>query len=194
MKALMLGFTMLAGVLFTDCSSNNNGEKEATTSRSDTAKASPVTNSTEAAPTPSIEEVVSYYIQLKNALANDNGKDAANAGKQLYEALAKVKEASFTAEQKKVYEDVEDDMKEHAEHISTNADKIAHQREHFEILSKDMYDLVKAVKLSQPLYQLQCPAGNEGKGVTWISVGKEGNNPYLGKKMPDCGTAKEEIK
>jgi hypothetical protein len=41
---------------------------------------------------------------------------------------------------KKEYIDIADDAKEHAEHIADNSGKIAHQREHFALLSRDMND------------------------------------------------------
>ncbi len=94
----------------------------------------------------------------------------------------------------KVYEDVEDDAKEHAAHISANADKIDHQREHFETLSKDVYDLVKAFPAGQTLYQAHCPMYNDGKGAIWLSETKAIKNPYYGKKMITCGSVKETIK
>ena len=127
-------------------------------------------------------------------MSNDNGQDAANGGKAITAALQKFDTSALTASQKKVYGDVQDDIKEHAEHIGMNAEKIAHQREHFEMLSKDIYDLVKAFPAEQTLYKDYCPMYNNGKGATWISETKEINNPYLGKKMPTCGELKEEIK
>lgn len=142
----------------------------------------------------SVSEVITGYLQIKNALAADNGNDAAAAGKNLQSAIQQVDVSAFAPEQKKLFADVKDDMQEHAEHIGMNAGKIAHQREHFAILSQDVYDLVKAVKPGQALYLDYCPMYNNGKGATWVSDIKEIRNPYLGKKMPDCGTVKEEIK
>ncbi|MEP7319744.1 MAG: DUF3347 domain-containing protein [Panacibacter sp.] len=193
MKVIIIGFAIVAAS-FTACNSNNDSSKETATKSNDTAKANTQAASAVTNQAASVDEVVNSYLQLKNALTNDNGNDAAGAGKQLSEAMQKVDEASFNAEQKKVYDDVKDDMKEHAEHISINGGKIAHQREHFDMLSKDMYDLVKAFKPSKTLYQDHCPMYNDGKGANWLSEVKEIKNPYLGKKMPDCGTVKEEIK
>lgn len=84
-------------------------------------------------------------------------------------------------------------MKEHAQHISNNAGKIAHQREHFDMLSSGMYDLVKAVKPSQTLYKDSCPMFNDKKGAIWLSEVKEIKNPYYGNKMLTCGEQQEEI-
>src|SRR5512133_3231582 len=91
----------------------------------------------------SINEIITSYLQLKNALADDNSTGAAVAGKKMEAAFKKFDKTSLTAVQKKSYEDVEDDAKEHAEHIGASGGNIEHQREHFNMLSKDIYDLVK---------------------------------------------------
>jgi hypothetical protein len=194
MKVIILSSVIIAAVL-TACANNDTGSVEKTQSTNDTsAKANTEMTNTATAQTASVDKVVTSYIQLKNALANDNGNDAASAGKQMSEAMTKLDATSFSADQKKMYDEVKDDIKEHAEHISTNGSKIEHQREHFEMLSKDMYDLVKVSEPSQTLYLDHCPMYNDNKGADWLSEVKEIKNPYLGKKMPDCGEVKEEIK
>lgn len=141
-----------------------------------------------------IEPVLAAYFNLKNALANDDANKAAIAGKAVTSAVENVDAASLSGEQKKMFDEVKDDMKEHGEHISENAGKIAHQREHFEILSKDMYDLAKVFNNGKTMYYANCPMYNNNKGGDWLSEVKEIRNPYLGKKMPTCGTIKEELK
>jgi hypothetical protein len=150
--------------------------------------------SEEATATVSIKEIVTVYLQLKNALTKDNTKDAATAGTLLETSFKGFDKISLTASQKKAFEEVADDAGEHGEHIGKNGGNIAHQREHFEMLSKDMYDLVKAFGGGQVLYKDFCPMYNNGKGAFWISETKEIKNPYFGKSMPACGTMKEEIK
>ena len=144
--------------------------------------------------TVSIKEIVNTYLQLKNAFAKDNTNDAATAANTLGSTFKNFDKATLSASQKKFFEDIEDDANEHAEHIGKNGGKIEHQREHFEMLSKDIYDLVKAFGSNQVLYKDFCPMYNKGKGAFWISETKEIKNPYLGKAMPTCGTIKEEIK
>ena len=140
------------------------------------------------------KEIISAYLQLKNALANDKSQEAATAGNTIVTAMSKIDKTTFSDGQKKVYADIEDDAKEHAEHIGKNGGNIAHQREHFEMLSKDVYDLIKAFGSTQVMYKDFCPMYNNDKGAFWISETKEIKNPYLGKAMPTCGTMKEEIK
>lgn len=192
MKNIIIS-TAIAAVSFTACNTGNNKTSEEN-NNSDTINAKTPSANTDASVNASVKEIVIAYLQLKNALANDDSKEAAAAGKQMTDAMQKTDEGSLTAEQKKVYDEVKADIKEHAEHISTNAGKIEHQREHFDMLSKDMYDMVKVFKPAQTLYVDHCPMYDDNKGATWLSEVKEIKNPYLGKKMPDCGTVKEEIK
>jgi len=144
--------------------------------------------------TGSIKEIVSAYLQMKNAFTEDNSTGAATAGKKLEAAFKNFDKSALTTDQKKTYEDVEADAREHAEHIGANGGKIAHQREHFELLSKDIYDLIKTFGGGQVLYRDFDPMVNKGKGAYWISETKEIKNPYMGKAMLTSGTVKEEIK
>jgi predicted ester cyclase len=142
----------------------------------------------------SMNKVMNTYFKVKNALAKDDAKAAATAGNEVVAAITNVDVTGFNEAQKKMYEEVKPEIKEHAEHISSNGDEIAHQREHFETMSKDLYDLVKVSGTSQTMYYTHCPMYNNNKGASWLSEVKEIRNPYLGKKMPDCGTIKEVLK
>jgi hypothetical protein len=153
-----------------------------------------VTAITEPTTPVSIKEILADYLQMKNAFAKDNDAAPAASGKEMVKAFAGFNKATLNTEQAKIYNDVEDDAKEHAEHIGANAGNIKHQREHFDMLSKDMYQLVKTFGAGQQLYYDHCPMYNDGKGANWLSETKEIANPYLGKSMPTCGTVKEELK
>ena len=136
-----------------------------------------------------IDGVINYYLQIKNALAADNSKEAATAGGKLKSALIDLGKEVMNPAQKKVYTDDADDAIEDAEHISQNAGNIKHQREHFEDLSDDMYDIIKAFGTTQTLYKDYCPM----KKASWLSEFKEIKNPYYGKSMLTCGSVKETI-
>ena len=190
MKTAILGMA-LAMLLFSAC---NSGIKDTgdTGKAIDTGQTRSSTKTVEAvSPT---KRIVTEYLNLKNALTKDDDKTAAQAGKSLVETIAVVDKASLSAEQSKVFTDIADDAKEHAEHIGANAGNIKHQREHFETLSQEIYDLVKAGgNPGQELYYDNCPMYNNGKGGNWLSETKEIQNPYLGKEMPTCGSVKEEL-
>ncbi|MEP6594992.1 MAG: DUF3347 domain-containing protein [Ginsengibacter sp.] len=142
----------------------------------------------------SLKTVVDHYLDLKNALVNNNGRDAANGGKAMANAMDKIDKSLLTAEQKKVYGDIEDDLKEYAEHIGKNAGDIEHQREHFSMMSEDVYDLFKAFGGGQTLYHDHCPMANDNKGGMWLSETNEAKNPYYGGKMNECVKVEEVIK
>lgn len=138
----------------------------------------------------SVKGVVMHYLHLKNALASDNTNEAATVGGELQNALIALGKESMNAVQKKAYADIAGDAEENATHISKNAGNIKHQREHFQSLSEDMYDLIKALGTSQTLYKDYCPMVK----AIWLSETKDIKNPYLGKSMETCGQVKETIK
>ncbi|MEO7119523.1 MAG: DUF3347 domain-containing protein [Ginsengibacter sp.] len=184
----------IAAITFTSC--NNNADKKNTDAdaKIDSSTTGIHSDNMQAQKESPIHGILTGYLQVKNALTNDNGNDAADGGKAISGAMAKLDKSSLSATQAKAYNAVADDLKENAEHINENGGKIAHQREHFEMLSQDMYDLVKSFDGTQTLYKDFCPMANDNKGAFWISETKEIKNPYLGKKMPTCGEVKEEIK
>src|SRR3546814_20495135 len=76
--------------------------------------------------------------------------------------------------QKKVHAEVASDAEENAEHIAENGGNIKHQREHFQGLSEDIYDLAKAFGASQTLYVDYCSMAK----ATWMSEVKAITNHY----------------
>jgi len=141
-----------------------------------------------------IKEIVDHYLHVKNALSNDKAGEAASGAKAIGKTISGLDKSLLTAEQKKLYDEIEEDLEEHAEHIGKNGDKINHQREHFSMMSEDIYDLAKAFGGGRALYHDHCPMYNYNKGAMWLSEVKEIKNPYFGAEMPTCGTVEEVIR
>ncbi|MGD9993687.1 MAG: DUF3347 domain-containing protein [Salinivirgaceae bacterium] len=139
----------------------------------------------------SVTSIVDNYLALKNALIEDNSKKAADSGKMLYQAIVNFNSPEQSESQKNEIKDILEDAKEHAEHISENRNDIGHQREHFEILSKDIKDLVLITGADRTLYQIFCPMYN--KGAIWLSESNEIRNPFFGSKMMKCGEVQQKI-
>jgi len=137
--------------------------------------------------------ILEAYFQLKNALVKDDGEAAATASKKLLSAINGFDMSVVSADNMKKYMEISQDATENADHISENADKLEHQREHFVDLSEDMNDLIGLIGTNQKLYQDFCPMANDNKGATWISEVEEIQNPYLGTKMPTCGKVQKEL-
>lgn len=198
MKNFLFGIAIVATTLAA-CNSTSNKSSESqnrtNSEQSNSQTDNPKTSSaSDVMDTFSIKEIISQYLQIKNSLANDNGKDAASAGKAFVESIGKMDKSSLTAEKMKIWDDISADAREMAEHIGENPDKLEHQREHFVMLSKDMYDLVKTFGSGQILYKVFDSMSNDGKGAFWLSETKEIKNPYMGKAMLSSGSIQEEIK
>ena len=136
-----------------------------------------------------VKDVLAAYLELKNALAADKSKEASISGDKLLTALNNFPVDALSDEQKKGVPEIMADAKEQAEHIGENAGNIKHQREHFQDLSEDLYDLLKLVGTTQTVYKDYCPMVK----AIWISEKKEIVNPYYGKDMLTCGKVQETI-
>lgn len=141
-----------------------------------------------------VTPILDSYLELKDALVSDNSDKAAEAGKKLMGNLGDFDINANANGKIKEVTDIIKDATENAEHISENADKMEHQREHLELLSADIKDLVAITGADRTLYEDFCPMYNDGEGAAWISATNEIQNPYFGTKMQKCGRVQTEIK
>jgi hypothetical protein len=187
MKLIILGMAITASS-FTSCNNDHSatGVNTAGNDTTHTNQVTPVVQKDSA----SIENVLTQYLKLKNALVADKPGDAAEAGKSLKAALDKMGGDLMTAPEQKAFADLGKDTKEHAEHISAAGTDIKHQREHFQMLSKGIYDLVKAFGITQTLYKDYCPMVK----AIWLSETRPIKNPYYGSSMLTCGNVQETIR
>jgi vacuolar-type H+-ATPase catalytic subunit A/Vma1 len=207
MKTFFVSILLSGGLFFAACNNNETKKDEHAghdmESKKDSSAAAPATSENVTTITPSftnvdtkvtagLGEILQHYYHIQFALTNDDATEAGNGGKMMADAIAKVDKSAMTADQKTLYEKNEEDLKEHAEHISKS--KIDHQREHFEKMSEDVYDLVKGFGAGKPVYKTFCPMAFNNKGAYWISTGMEVKNPYFGKEMLTCGKVQEVIK
>jgi hypothetical protein len=140
-----------------------------------------------------LSDVYGAYFSLKDALAKDDGKNAAAYSNSLYKAIDNVPMEKLPMEQHMVWMKYEKLLSTDAEHIKSTTD-IDHQREHLISLSKNMYAVMKAIKPEAPVYYEFCPMANDGKGANWLSREAKISNPYMGSMMPGCGKVQETIK
>ncbi|MAU15827.1 MAG: hypothetical protein CMH48_15315 [Muricauda sp.] len=136
-------------------------------------------------------DIVTDYLTLKNALVSDDQDGAAKAGEKLEGSLKSFDSSKFADDQQGELNDIIEDATEHAQHIAKS--DIGHQREHFDVLSKDIIDLLAITGSDRTLYQAYCPMYNKNKGAQWLSASKEIKNPYYGSKMMTCGEVQKEI-
>lgn len=138
------------------------------------------------------QAVLKDYFSLKDALVADDNSKAKKLGSELAKSLGNMDISSNYSEGQKVdLKDIIEDAIEHGEHISKS--DIAHQREHFKTLSKDMSDLIAITGTSIKIYEQFCPMYDNNKGGAWLSMNEEIRNPYFGAKMLKCGKVQREI-
>jgi hypothetical protein len=134
------------------------------------------------------------YYGLKDALVADNSKLAAEKAKILKKVLQDL-DAQNWDKQNKLYEYSVKKMLSDAQSIAHNADKIEKQRNYLENLSKNLFEIAKALKINgEPVYLQFCPMANHDKGAYWLSKDRRVKNPYFGKSMLTCGSVKETLK
>lgn len=137
------------------------------------------------------DAVLTTYLYMKDALVNEDSKIAAEAGKDLVTQFNDFETDRYGENNQQELKEIIEDATEHAQHISDNP--IDHQREHFDILSKDMIDLIAITGTGKKLYQAYCPMYNNNKGAQWLSESKDIQNPYFGSKMMTCGEVQKVI-
>jgi hypothetical protein len=137
--------------------------------------------------------VFDSYFTLKDALVKTDGNQASVKAKELKTAIDAVKMDKLGMDVHTVWMKLVNGLTEDAEHINETKD-IAHQRDHFMSLSKNMYELMKVSKTSDPVYYQFCPMANNGKGANWLSREAGIKNPYYGAQMLTCGKTVETIK
>lgn len=137
------------------------------------------------------EVILKDYFNLKDALVGDDNEKAKEYGSTLARSLKSFDASNYSDNEKSELNDIIEDATEHAEHISES--DMAHQREHFKILSKDLTDMVAITGTEMKIYEQFCPMYDNNKGGAWLSMNEEIRNPYFGDKMLKCGKVQREI-
>jgi len=132
-------------------------------------------------------EIIDSYLQIKNALVNDDKDGAAKGGSMMLMAFSNFDMSQLGEAQHKEYMEILESAKEQAEHIVKSP--IDHQREHFETMSIDVNDLIDLLGTNKTLYQDYCPMVK----AIWLSETKDIKNPFYGSKMLACGNVKKRI-
>ena len=183
-----IAFITLTAVSCKDAKTENTTHSE-TSADGDHAKMNHDGEDMEMAMNGDSQAVLNDYFNLKDALVADDNTKAKELGAILAVSLGKLDISEYTDAQQSDLKDIVEDAVEHAEHISES--DIAHQREHFKILSKDVTDMVAITGTENTLYQQFCPMYDEGS--VWLSLSKDVKNPYYGSKMLTCGKVQKEI-
>lgn len=127
------------------------------------------------------KSITESYLQLKDALVESDASKSKTAASSILSALEGA-EATMGVK----------GLKEDAQHI-VDTDELEHIREHFDLMSQDVYTLAKAKNTGLTLYKQYCPMAFDNQGAFWLSSSEEIRNPYFGDKMLKCGKVQETI-
>ncbi len=127
------------------------------------------------------QEILTMYLEVKDALVQTDGVAAQTAVGELLGALG--------ADGNELVAEIRQPALEIVETEDTEV-----QREHFFTLSQAVYAMLQATKAHEkPIYRQYCPMAFSNTGAFWLAAEKEVNNPYFGDMMLHCGKVEEEL-
>ena len=140
---------------------------------------------TSAQSTESLPDYLTSYMQLKDAL---HVSDVAKTKAAATDMSHKIGNAGI--EDKKKLESINSSLTTIA-----SSDDIEVQRIAFAKLSQYIITLLENNPVAGvTIYSDYCHMARNGKGAYWLSMDKDiNNNPYMGEKMPHCGSVDEKI-
>lgn len=169
---------------------NNSGDSKENADHSEMKERIAVSNKFQG----QLKQVFDDYILLKDALVNDNAKNAQQAGKQITQSLKNVNMKLLSDEKAhNHWMTIQKELNTSANAISSNTD-ISKQRGHFKHLSAHMISSVQLFGVNENVYVQFCPMADNNKGAYWISLEEEVRNPYYGEAMLTCGEVRDTLK
>ena len=124
-------------------------------------------------------DVVSGYLDIKNALVASNAENAKAAAVALLEVIDATNMPVMQQQTKEM----------------AAATDLEMQRIYFDSLSVALYKRVEDLPSGyQTLFKQYCPMAFNNRGAFWLSSNREIENPYFGDQMMNCGQVEEEIK
>ena len=137
--------------------------------------------------------IIDNYLELKDALVNDNFGMAEKNASKLLDEMKKVKMEMFEGDAHQVWMQHGMEARQNLEKI-VKAENIGEARALFKPFSQHMIQLVKIFNpFDKKLYIQHCPMADDFKGADWLSTEENIMNPYFGESMLTCGEVTDEI-
>lgn len=132
-----------------------------------------------------LKEILQFYLQLKEALANDDQNEAISIAQNFQRELKSMPIEEVQA--KKVIQNLVNEV--------ANSKKMEDARQYFQYLSDVLIALAEQENpLNETLYVQFCPMADNDQGAFWLSTEEEIKNPYYGSMMLKCGSVEQELK
>ena len=135
-----------------------------------------------------IDNVLTVYFRIQEALSQDKAKTVQKEGKNLQKSLDAVNMGLLTGHAHMVWMKDLEDLTKQAKAMKGTSD-IKKQREAFYLLSESLTSVVKRFKTSgeQAVLQFRCPMAFGNRGAHWLQNKAGVRNPYFGQMMYRCG-------
>ena len=128
--------------------------------------------------------ILNDYLDIKNALVKDNFEQAQEAVADFQAALEGAEKLSAAQKQ---------NLEQSAAKLAEAKD-LASFREQFASLSQQLYQVEQVSDLTnETIYLQHCPMALGGEGANWLSLEEKVQNPYMGQRMPGCGSVQETL-
>lgn len=139
-----------------------------------------------------LETLLSEYLDMKEALVNDNFEEAKSSLKNFAEEVTSSEEMNHHPEHSNMHQAHHSAMISAVE-SAKNTENIDQFRNSFDEISAELIKAVKNQGIDTDLHVQFCPMADNGNGARWISENKEIENPYYGLMMSSCGSLEEQI-
>ena len=145
-------------------------------------------NETESAD--NLNVLLEEYLNVKEALVEDEYENAKREAGNLVSLFNSVEQRELL-EMKRLSGQQQKELSLISQKLA-EAQDIETLRAYFAALSNKLYELAQADLLTnKTLYWQHCPMALDNKGANWLSLEEEIQNPYMGQKMPECGSVME---
>lgn len=138
-----------------------------------------------------LKQVYDNYINLKDALVEDNSEQASSDAKNLISSFRKIDMKLLKGEAHKQWMTLEGHIQTSASSISKSSE-IKTQRDYFKQLSTHLIKAVQLFGVNEKVYVEFCPMA-DNNGAYWLSKEEQILNPYFGDTMLKCGEVKQTI-
>ncbi|MFT5587813.1 MAG: Cu(I)/Ag(I) efflux system membrane fusion protein [Cognaticolwellia sp.] len=139
----------------------------------------------------SLQPVLTHYLGVQRALAEDDLEQAQASAQSLKKVLSKVE---LSPQPQLVWGPVAKEISGHASHVAAAGD-LAGAREGLEPLSAAVEVMLARFGnlLEEPIQVAFCPMANDGEGARWVQSGEGVDNAYFGNAMRTCGELRATI-
>lgn len=147
--------------------------------------------------TRSYDNLLTAYMNVKDALVASDTGNASNAARQLITAADSLRVDEIQGDTTGVLKET---AKNYSSTISSSAlalsmeKDITAKRKEFEMIAEALWNLTRTVRYDgQKLYWQYCPMAFDNRGAYWVSDKSEILNPYFGDEMLHCGSVQDSL-